>query len=357
MESPQVNEQAEPNTSLRDELVRALNEAENEANEPKAENENNEEEASQSESEEAETQSDEAEESLQEEVIEEEAEESQEDEQDEVEDITEKEFPLVPNNWSKEEKEAFQKLIDSDDEDKRMAAEIMLERYNSFKKTFFDKTQEYSKNTKELKSINDVFAPVQQMMQANNVDKASYIKNMMQWESILARDPVNGVKAVMAKFNVKPSQIAPKDDEFDLDDDDLTEPSNNVNNNYASKQELQEIRTAIANQPLMTQIAQFANATDSTGKSLHPRFEEVKPIMGQIIQSKKAATLEDAYRKAIKVIDDEEPQQESAVDIDKIRQKVKRAKKASKGIKTSGSKADVSQMSIRDELIAKLSNT
>lgn len=285
-----------------------------------------------------------------------ELEEVEEDSEDTAEEIAEKEFPLIPNNWSEEEKEAFQALLDSDDDDKRMAAEIMLERYNSFKKTFFDKTHQYAKDTKEYKEINKVFEPVQQMMEQNNVDKASYIKNMMAWEYNLSKDPVNTVKAIMQKFNVRPEQIVPKEqDDFDFDDDGLTAERNNANNNYVSKQELEELRTAIANQPILAQIAQFANATDSSGKLLHPRFEEVKPIMGQIIQSKKATTLDDAYRKAIRVIDDEKPQQdEPAIDIEKIKQKVKRAKKASKGVKTGGGKPDIAKMSIRDELIARL---
>lgn len=346
MESPQTTEQAAPNTTLRDELVNALQQAETPKEEPQ-------------EQEEAEIDegSSDAEEETEKESAEQEAEGAEEgDEDDEAEAKAEEEFPLIPNNWSQEEKDAFQGLLDSDDPDKRMAAEIMLERYNSFKKTFFEKTQQYAKETKEYKEINSVFEPVQQLMQTNGVNKADYIKNMMQWESMLARDPVNGVKAVMAKFGVKPEQIVPrKKDDFDFEDDDLTEDTNNVNNNYVSKQELEELRTAIANQPLLAQVAQFANATDSSGKLLHPRFEEVKPIMGQIIQTKKAATLEEAYRKAVKIFDDEQPSDnEPAVNIDKIRQKVKQARKAQKGVKTGSGKPDLSRMSIKEELMARM---
>lgn len=274
------------------------------------------------------------------------------------EEAAEKEFPLIPNNWSKEEKETFQALLDSDDENVRAAADIFIERHNSMKKTFFKKTEELAEAKKELKPITDVFAPFEQHMKNNGVDKATYIKNMVTWEMSLQQDPVNTVKKIMNQFGVKPEQIAPRQkDEFSLDDDDLTYNDSNDKVKNLEK-EILLLRTQIANQPVLAQVRQFEEATDATGKLLHPHFAEVKPIMGQLIQQGKAKTLEDAYKKAIKALDlgEDEPhdEPENAVDLDKIRQKLVKAKKASKGVTTKGSKQDFTSMSIKDELMARL---
>jgi hypothetical protein len=284
----------------------------------------------------------------------EEAEEVEEESsEDKAEKEAEKEFPLIPNNWSDEEKAAFQTLLDSDNEELKTAAEIFIERHNSMKKTFFKKTEELANVKKELKPIVDVFAPFEQHMKNNGVDKATYIKNMVTWEMSLQQDPVNTVKRIMDKFGVKPEQIAPRD-EFDLTD--------GVDDDTVSKlkQELQLLKTQIANQPVLAQVRQFEEATDAQGKLLHPHFAEVKPIMGQLIQQGKAATLEDAYKKAIKTLDLSEAtvtdEPENAVDLDKIRQKLVKAKKASKGVTTKGSKSDFTSMSIKDELRARFNS-
>jgi hypothetical protein len=278
-------------------------------------------------------------------------------EEETPEQVAEKEFPLIPNNWSEDEKQAFQTLLDSDNEDMRAAAEIFIERHNSMKKTFFKKTEELANVKKELKPIVDVFAPFEQHMKNNGVDKQTYITNMITWEMSLQKDPVNTVKKIMQTFNVRPEQIAPRDD-FDLDDG-LTDSHESAKVTKL-EQELNLLRTQIANQPVLAQVRQFEEATDAQGKLLHPHFAEVKPIMGQLIQQGKAATLQDAYKKAIKVLDLQEEQAtdepDNAVDLDKIRQKLVKAKKASKGVTTKGSKTDFTSMSIKDELRARLNS-
>lgn len=284
-------------------------------------------------------------------------EESTEDAEDIAEKEAEKEFPLIPNNWSEDEKAAFQTLLDSDNEDLKAAAEIFIERHNSMKKTFFKKTEELANVKKELKPITDVFAPFAETMKTNGVDKATYIKNMVTWEMSLQQDPVNTVKKIMANFGVKPQDIVPRD-EFSFDED-LTDAKENDKVTKLER-ELQLLRTQIANQPVLAQVRQFEEATDAAGKLLHPHFADVKPIMGQLIQQGKATTLEDAYKKAIKALDLDEPvthdEPDNAVDLDKIRQKLVKAKKASKGVTTKGSKSDFTSMSIKDELRARFNS-
>jgi len=268
--------------------------------------------------------------------------------EEDVGEVTEKELPLIPNNWSEEEKESFQALLDSEDPEKRMAAEILIERYNHLKKGFFNKTLEYSQKTKEIKEVDEVFQPYKGQMETQGISKTQYIKNMIAIEQQINRDPAGTIKGLMQRYGVKPEQVVPNNWNYDL-----TDENQNDNSEVATlKAELATLKARIANLPVEAQILSFENAKDSTGKLLHPRFKEVAPIMGNLLTTDKNLTLEKAYEKAIKVFNEEE--ETPAVDLNKIREKVAKAKKASKSVTTKGGRPDYSKMSIKEELAAKL---
>jgi hypothetical protein len=278
------------------------------------------------------------------------------EEKDEIEEITEKEFPLIPKDWSAEEKESFEALLASDDPEKRMAAEILIERYNLLKKGFYNKTMEYSQKTREVKELDNVFKPYEQQMIQAGTSKTQYIQNMIQWEQMLHKDPVNGVLKVMEVFGVRPEQITPRD-EFTFEEKDFTMNENYANNEMTQvKTELQNLKAYIANQPIQAQIQAFETATTPEGKLMHPRFKEVAPLMGTLIQqSGNTLPLDKAYQKAIRVLDDQDETPSSpAVDIEKLRQKVAQAKKASKSVTTKGGRPDFSKMTLQQELAARL---
>ena len=280
--------------------------------------------------------------------VEEKAEETDEDKK--LQETVENEFPLVPKDWSEEEKKAFQALIDSDDEDKAVAAQVLIERYNLLKKGFFKKTREYSEATKEIQPINEIFKPYETTLKQNNITKSQYIENMMKWDNLLHKDPVTGVKEIMKAFNLKPEQIAPQDIWG------LTEEDNSGNNEVSAlKEQVRNLQNQLQALPIETQIRQFAEATDSEGKLKHPHFKEVQTVMGGLLSSNPNLTLEQAYKKAVKTLDIEASSEaaDHAINLDKIREKVAKAKKASKGVKTSNGGLDFSQMSLADELKAR----
>lgn len=290
----------------------------------------------------------ESEEGTLEEVTEEEV--VEEDSEDEIEKQVEEELPLIPKDWSKDEKEVFEALLNSDDEDKRVAAEVLIERYNSLKKGFYNKTMEYSQKTKEFDEIDKVFQPFKQVMEANNMPKAQYIQNMVQWEQALHNKPVEAVKLIMQNFGVKPQDIVPRDNYYDEYEDDY-EPQESKK--IASLEaELKNLRNQMTNQPILEQIRQFASATDSEGKLLHPRFEEVKEIMGTLMHKDKSLDLNSAYKKATRLFEEDQPDNQSPVNLDEIRKRVAKSKKAQKSVKTAASRQDTSNMSIKDELLA-----
>lgn len=270
-----------------------------------------------------------------------------EEEIDEIEQEVEKEFPLIPKEMSKDEQEAFRALLESGEEDKRIAAEIFIERYNNLKKGFYNKTQKYAEDTREFKEINKALESRKHLMEQSGISSAQYLENLIGWETKFAQDPVQAIKEVIQQRNIDINDIIPdSSNDFDFEIDSESKDIKTL------KQEVQNLRNQLANQPVEQQIRQFAQATDSEGKLKHPHFEEVKTIMGSLISSGKAQDLEDAYQRATRTLQiDEEPTPE--VDLDKIREKVAKAKKATKGLKTSGNRPDFTKMSLQDELKAR----
>lgn len=276
---------------------------------------------------------------------------SEETTEDAPEDQVEKEFPLVPNEMSTEEKEAFQALLDSDDPDKRVAAEILIERYNNLKKGFYAKTEKFANETKELKDIQQVFKPFEQAMQQNGISKAAYMANMVHWEQALNHDPVTTVKQIMQKYGVTPDKIGASSNNVDFDDNFDYDNNKEV---LGLKEQIQQLKIQVANQPVQAQLESFANATDLSGNLKHPHYKEVAPFMGTLIQTGKAQTLEEAYAKAIRVINDESSEPKDVVNVDLIKQRVAKSKRAAKSVRTSGTRPDFSKMSVSEELTARL---
>lgn len=281
-------------------------------------------------------------------------------EDDKLAEEVEKEMPLIPNNWSDDEKEAFEALVNSDDEDKQIAAQILLERYNSLKKGFFAKTKAAAEATKSIKEFDDVFAAFDANLKQAGVSRAQYISSLINEVKSLAANPAQKVKELITTY-----KLSAKDLGFDSYDDDF---AYDVDNNQESdiikelKDQIQSLQTQIKSQPYETQILQFAQAKNENGELLYPHFSndnsnQVRSIMGGILQSNPNAALDQAYKQAVKALDLEATEQTDdevpSVDINAIKEKVAKKRKAAQGVKAGGKKIAPSEMSLRDELMSK----
>jgi hypothetical protein len=267
------------------------------------------------------------------------------DEERKLSDEADKLFQLIPKDWSKEEQEAFQEALNSDDEKIRIPAELLIERYNNFKKGFIEKTNEYASKTRELTEINKIFAPYEANLKAANIDKKAYISQLVEIDKQFGTDPAGTIKGLMQKFKVTPEQLGI--DEFGLQE----EANYDTNEIEALKAEINSLRNQVSTAPIANEIRQFAEAKDQEGKLSHPYFEQVRPIMATLINSDNNMTMEQAYRKALKVNEIEEDK--PTINIDAIKMKVARAKKANKSVKTNGGTLDFANMSLADELSAR----
>lgn len=106
----------------------------------------------------------------------------------------------------------------------------------------------------------------------------------------------------------------------------------------AQVQQYQTQHQSLTQQQLTSQIESFKTATDANGQALYPHFDVVRPAMGQLLAEGKASSLEDAYKQAVKPLEDriqaELAARQKAAQA-KQAEAVARAKKASP-VRTSG---------------------
>lgn len=287
--------------------------------------------------------------------------EESETEEDKLEKEVEKEFPLIPKDWSQDEKDAFQALLDSGDENQKAAAEIFIERYNLLKKGFYNKTREYSDKKKEFAAVDEIFKPIDGKMKELNLSKPAYIQDLVNWDKLINTNPVEGIKKLIDRAGLKPEQIFPKSANLDnIDwDEDFTEDEKSANNQVTELQKtVQKLENQLANLPIETQIRQFQEAKDSEGKLLHPHFKTASPIMGGLMQSNPKLTMEQAYKKALTTLDVEDDVADTPENTlkatNELREKVAKARRAAKGSKPSNGKPDTANMSLAEELGARI---
>jgi hypothetical protein len=96
-------------------------------------------------------------------------------------------------------------------------------------------------------------------------------------------------------------------------------------------QTYQQQAQASTQQQLQSTVESFSKATKADGTPAHPWFDTVKGAMGQLMASGQAQTLEDAYAKAVKPIEDRlaaEVAQRQKAAAEKQAQELARARKA-----------------------------
>jgi hypothetical protein len=268
--------------------------------------------------------------------------------EEKINDVTEKEFVLIPKEWSKEEQSYLEGLLNSTDPEKKLAAEVLIDRYNSLKKGFHEKTQKYSNDLKEYKPISEIFKPIENNLKQAGLSKAQYVQELINYDKAMGQNPIETIKQLMGRFNVKPQDLGAK--QFDDFDDDLTEDKKPDTSKIEA--ELQALKTQLSLQPIMVQIEQFQTATNSEGKLLHPHFEQARTTMAAIMQTNADISMENAYKKALIVLDIEQAEVKTNTQSLKERiAQVEKAQKASKRIKANSDTISNPNISLKDELL------
>lgn len=280
----------------------------------------------------------------------------------ELEATVEREFPLVPENFSPKERELFEKALNSDDPFVQELAASFIDRYNGFKSGFTKKTQAYAAKMKE---VDVALKDVDPLLAQNKLSRGKYLENLVSWDKVISQNPAEGIKRIMQNFKVTPEMMGftvgkqkQVSKPFNIDEE-LTNTSKSVNPKISELETRNKLlQNQVENLPVQIQIRQFAEATDNEDKLLHPHFEKVRPTMAALITADGNLTLKQAYLKALKVdgVATENKQSNTSQDINKIREKIKKAQTAGRSVKANSGSVNVEDLSLRDELALHIKN-
>ena len=116
------------------------------------------------------------------------------------------EFPKIPTDWSKEERERFETALD--DPALKEQAAVFIERYNHLKKGFYKKAEETAELKKSVSAWNDIFdANAKAALEKRGIDEVQYTRNLMNVDRLLSQDPAGTLKRLMEGYKVTPEQL------------------------------------------------------------------------------------------------------------------------------------------------------
>jgi hypothetical protein len=220
----------------------------------------------------------------------------------------------APSSWSAPAKAKWSTL------DPSIQAEIVRREQN-----MHEGGQKWSE---EKRRYEETFAPVREAARKSGIDEHEGMRRLIAANEFLDRDPVGAIQWLAQAYGVDLQNMSAQPARPQADPM-LTQLSQEVS---FLKSDLEQ-RTM---RDIQSQIDAFKNAPG------HEHFDDVKETMGKLLQNGLAEDMEDAYQKAVwqtasvreKLI---AAQTAPAVQIDRARQQVDKAKKAA--ISLSGSPA------------------
>lgn len=301
-------------------------------------------------------------EEITEEVNEEESAESEEEGTEEAEQVVLEEVPVIPNEWPEEEKAAFQAALDNPD--LAEPAKMFMERYENLKKGFYKQGRDNAEVRKSAQEWDNVFtSDMKTNLQASGLTPQSYIKTqLLPQVQQFTQDPKGWLKLQVQQLGLSPedlgfnTKISEDKSEDEYVDPDLAQMKARLatleGENLNSRQSaVQQQQAAIQNQ-----IQTFKEAKDDKGNIKYPHFTAGQEEMGVLLNTGKAASLEDAYVKSptVKQLEMEEKNFGSTLEEELVekRKKASKAKKSSKSVKAGTNGAPPTEgMSLKEELM------
>ena len=204
----------------------------------------------------------------------------------EVEEVVDEVVP--PEHWSKEDQTAFMAMNDS-------GREFALRLETNAHKGIEEKS-------KELKQFRDAFEPFKHLVPPG-VSEAQVIQQLLNAQSVLQNNPVEGLKWLARSYGVDEKQLSATDKTVP-DADEYIDPEVSK-----LKEEVTQLKNHAGNQLLaaennrkqaiFAEISQFRDAVDEDGTVEHPHFSAVQGVMAGLLQSGRVNDMNDAYKQAV----------------------------------------------------------
>ena len=314
------------------------------------------------------------------EEVEDEAEEVAEEEStEEQEAVSEEELPEdneevddnIPNNWNEEEKKAFldipDEIIAQDGTEISLKAmkDVVLNRNETLLKAFNEKAREAADVKKGSEEWNKLLDPYKPQLEATGLSEQQWIGNILQAVHNLQNNPQAVIKDLIDTYKVSAKDLGftQQSDEEDYlfeDNSDIAQLKSTIDKLTRRLDSQEQASVQQQNQSVQDQLNAFRDEKDANGNLLHPYFDEARVEMGVLVQAGKAKTFQEAYDNSPTVkLKNLEPRKDPEADklaLQKAREEAAKAKKAGKTVKTrSGQTSTLGNVSMREELRLRLS--
>ena len=231
--------------------------------------------------------------------------------------------PLTaPNDWPKEDKDAFSSLPDN-------TKQQVLRFYKNFQADYTKKTQELATQRKELESIAKADTRFKDIPAVT-----SYIQDALAFEQALKTNPVG---TILRLAEIQGIKLRPEVSEAILEDAGVNPADQILAPLKAKIAGLESQLAQQTQQPIEDEISQFAAAADEEGNLKYPLFDKLAPIMGYIMKRDGHSDLAKAYDEALLTIP-EEREKKLAADRAKLADGIKKQQDAAKAKKAQAAK-------------------
>lgn len=264
--------------------------------------------------------------------------------QDDVEENGEFKDKLeAPEHWASADREVF-------NEQTPEAQEWLLKRHKEMEGNMTRKSQEFATDKRQFDAISDALSPYRAEFAAAGLDNAGAVRQLASWHDSLR---TGGKAAILQLANMYKIDMTEEDQDIDPALASIQKELSTLK--QQTTQATQRAQQDQQNQ-LSRVIDDFVKDTDETGKLKHPHFNDLHEDIIKLFNAGMVKDLPDAYNKALTLRPELAPKKvvKSVTKQDQA-EKVKKAKKAATGIKSSGAtKRKRADLTLEEEIAANL---
>ena len=254
----------------------------------------------------------------------------------------------APEHWEAQHREIFNGQT-------KEAKEWLLERHKSMEGEFTRKSQEIADTKRQYDAVRDALAPYEQEFASAGLDHAGAVRKLASVHQALKTDGRSAIMDLAQTYGIDLSEPE-LDESTDPALRQIQQQMNQIQSGLSRQEQVAQQSQADA---LQSTIQQFEAAKDADGQLLHPHFLTLKDDITRLFNAGMAMDLEEGYVKALSLRPElkpaEAPKPKVVTKADQA-ERVKKAKKAATGIRSSGAVGKQSkELSLHDE-IASLMN-
>lgn len=197
-----------------------------------------------------------------------------------------------PKHWNKEFKEKFNQL-------EPLAQHMFMDRHKDLESDYTKKTQQIAQYRKRQEAIDGIIKPYMGDFERLGMDEVGAIRQLFAAHDYLKKDPKKAISWLATNYGVDLTAVNDDTAEDDYADPEVKALKQQVAQleGFLQKQENQRMQSE--QQSTQSMIDQFASAKDENGNLKYPHFDNVRKVMGVLIQTQQAQDLEAAYDMAV----------------------------------------------------------